>query len=114
MPLTIDDAQYKQPWNVPYSDGVVEAHDTGVKHILGSHAVLHAIKSLGKIAAVYEKLDHGAGVGSEEQATLQDMSADLMIIALRLANLHGFRLSRVLVDRVIGKNGVGSFDVKVD
>lgn len=108
--LTIDDAQYKQPWTVPYSDAVVTAQENGVPHILGTHAVLHGMKSLGKIAAIYEKLDH-----SEELPVLDDliivenMAADLMTIALRFANLHGFSLSKALIRRVVEKNGVAHF-----
>lgn len=63
--LTIGQAQKNQPWAVPYSAGVQAAADgndappfTLVPHILGSHTVLHAIESLGKIAAVYEARDH--------------------------------------------------------
>lgn len=66
--LTIRNAQRNHPWNtlnggygaVPYSEGVrrAEVMPGGVPHIQGTHAVLHAAKSLGKLAAVFEALDH--------------------------------------------------------
>lgn len=66
--LTIADAQAYHPWNrlgggygaVPYSPGVRQAEQDSVPHIQASHAVLHAAKSVGKLAAVYESLDHRA------------------------------------------------------
>lgn len=104
--LTISHAQYHQPWVVPYSAGVMHARKCSVRHILSSHAVLHATKSVGKLAAVFEKMDHGAGISSEDVDTIEAMSADLLTIALRLANLHGFDLATALVKRVEEKNGI--------
>lgn len=124
--LTIKQAQEKQPWTVPYSEGVQDAahplkfpdheHDErGVPHILGTHCVLHAVKSLGKIAAVYEARDHedGATRGGDtpgmrelnRRAEIRKMAADLMTAALRFANLEGFDLAEALVERVKEKNG---------
>jgi hypothetical protein len=137
--LTISQAQQNQPWTVPYSEGVDRAaHGTPdrysgsegmilrpgapgiVPHILGSHCVLHAVKSLGKIAAVYEARDHDHGgvmvfqpglVSSfegrevERRAEIRKMAADLMTAALRFANLEGFDLAEALVERVQQKNG---------
>lgn len=127
--LTIRQAQTNQPWTVPYSDGVdTAAHGTdgvpGVPHILGSHCVLHAAKSLGKIAAVYEARDHKpdeeiwkdwasnpasnsdiARERSERREEIRKMAADLMTAALRFANLEGFDLAEALVERVQEKNG---------
>jgi hypothetical protein len=117
--LTIRQAQVNQPWTVPYSEGVERAAggdpDThpskqapAVPHILGSHCALHAIKSLGKIAAVYEARDHddsiaaARGYGVHE---IRKMAADLMTAALRFANLEGFDLAEALVERVREKNG---------
>lgn len=65
-------AQAAQPWTVPYSARIREAsgesnlndlNDTppAVPYILGTHTVLHAAKSVGKIAAVYEARDHDDG-----------------------------------------------------
>ncbi len=117
--LTIKQAQQNQPWTVPYSEGVESArvgtyqHAEPVPHILGSHCVLHAIKSLGKIAAVYEARDHDDPphqyahivAESERKAEVRKMAADLMTAALRFANLEGFDLAEALVERVKEKNG---------
>lgn len=118
--LTIQQAQQNQPWTVPYSDGVRIAsgevlpfqntHEQGgeVPHILGSHCVLHAIKSVGKIAAVYEARDHRDGASSNdgpEREQIRAAAADLVTAALRFANLEGFDLATALVERVREKNG---------
>lgn len=127
--LTIYHAQTHQTWTVPYSGGVQSAERSCmVPHILGSHCVLHAAKSIGKIASVYEKLDHENNMLSmravgqtfnfttgettdvrlltnEQLSTLRAMAADLMTVALRLANLHGFDLAEALCERVEEKNG---------
>lgn len=118
--LTIQQAQTNQPWAVPYSAGVEQAagqRDAGapVPHILGSHCVLHAVKSLGKIAAVYEWRDHHddkryepanwTGLRIEHKAEIRKMAADLLTAALRFANLEGFDLAEALVERVREKNG---------
>lgn len=125
--LTIKQAQEKQPWTVPYSEGVqaaadgvgehrIEAggYDPGlplVPHILGTHCVLHAAKSLGKIAAVYEARDHRDALdesqGAVERSEIRRMAADLLTAALRFANLEGFDLAEALVERVKEKNGAG-------
>lgn len=111
--LTIRYAQVNQPWAVPYSPGVMIASDNGVPHILGSHVALHAAKTVGKIAAVYEKLDHGEQMTQLHKDAIAEMAADLMTAALRLANLHGFDLATVLVDRVQEKNGVNILATEV-
>lgn len=108
--------QKTQPWTIPYSAGIDRAVSDGtIPHALGSHAVLHAIKSLGKLAAVYEALDHSRDIGesglSERMTVAQwdairDMSADLVTAAMRLANLHGFDLAEAVVTRSEEKNRV--------
>lgn len=113
--LTIQHAQDFQPWTVPYSAGIDVAARGLVPHILASHTVLHAVKSVGKLATVFEALDHSRSTGEEGKSetitpaqldTVQAMSADLLTAALRLANLYGFDLAKVLVDRIQEKNGV--------
>ena len=102
--LTITHAQSYQPWTVPYSAAV---RDSGVPHILGSHVALHAAKSVGKLAAVFEALDHFDRPANRAQIeVLRYMSADLVTTALRVANLYGFDLALALVERVEEKNGV--------
>lgn len=109
--LTISHAQKHQPWTVPYADGVIESSKHSVKHILASHTVLHASKSVGKLAEVFERLDHGEDYNNEQVEIVKSMSADLMTAALRFANLYGFDLARVLAERVEEKNGVNILDI---
>lgn len=102
--LTIQIAQNTQPWTVPYSPEFV----AGPSHIMGSHAVLHAAKSVGKLAAVFERLDHrGGNISPLEKQDVGCMAADLVTAALRLANLFGIDLAKVLCERTAEKNGVG-------
>jgi hypothetical protein len=124
--LTIRHAQTHQPWTVPYSHGVMAAAqgepasdtryllDTAkppVPHILGSHCALHAMKSIGKIAAVYEKRDHrdqpSGWTCEQDRVDIRAAAADLMTAALRFANLEGFDLAEALIERVKEKNGTG-------
>ena len=107
--LTFYHAQYNQPWTVPYRSGVVEAQERLlVPHIMASHAVLHAMKSLGKLATVFEKLDHReVGMLTEQElTTIENMSADLVTVALRLGNMYNFPVADVLTARIWEKNGV--------
>ena len=106
--LTIHYAQRNQPWTVPYPRAFT---DSGVPHILGSHVILHAAKSVGKMATVFEALDHTLSPETSEQIeVLRCMSADLLTAAMRVANLYGFDLARALVERVEEKNGVDILD----
>ena len=108
--LTIRHVQTHQPWTVPYSERFQGAV-LWIPHVMGTHAALHAVKTAGKIAAVFESLDHGRGKGnsgdiSEEQVNIiGDMSADLFTVALRFANLFKFDLATKLAERVIETNG---------
>lgn len=108
-PLTFEEAQSKQPWTVPYSSGVNSALACGlVPHILASHAVLHATKTVGKLATVFEGLDHtDVRITAEQRETVRAMAADLATAAIRFANLYGFSLADALEERVKEKNGVG-------
>jgi len=104
--LTIAFAQKHQPWTVPYSAGVVESVGK-VDHILATHNTLHAAKTVGKLAAVFEKLDHKGGNATvDDVLDIGDMAADLITAALRYGNLYGIDIAKVLVERVEEKNGV--------
>jgi hypothetical protein len=70
---------------------------------------------VGKLATVFEALDHSRSVGVEGESepmtpaqleTVKAMSADLLTAALRFANLYKFDLATVLLERVQEKNGV--------
>lgn len=101
--MSLYEMQCRQPWTVPYSPGIV-AVVGHVPHLLASHAVLHAAKSVGKLAAVFEGADHGKDVNVDEVAA---MAADLVTAAMRLANLYSFDVQMVLEQRVKEKNGIG-------
>ena len=110
--LTVRHAQTHQPWVVSYSPGVMTAADRNVKHILGTHDILHAAKTVGKLAAVFEELDHtGKPLTLMQAEVIKDMAADLFTEALRLANLYGFDLATELVRRVEEKNSVNILNV---
>lgn len=103
--LTVEALQNNQPWVVPYSSELRQSLHH-MPHLLASHTVLHALKSLGKIAAVFESVDHrGGGLRDSEVAIIRDMAADLFTAALRLANLYRFSLVSELRRRVFQKNG---------
>jgi len=107
--VTLHHLQRTQPWTIPYSaalDGAV-ADNSGLGHLLGSHAMLHASKTLGQIAAVFEAMDHtGDPISVEQLGTLRDKAADLVTAAMRFANLYHFDLARAVVERSEEKNGV--------
>lgn len=109
--------QHTQPWTVPYAKRIEEeSHKYGRKtDLLARHALLHLTKSCGKIASVFEKIDHSNGGISpsvEERTIIENMSADLVTIAMRFANLYNFDLQAVLQLRVEEKNGKGFGDVE--
>lgn len=104
--ITVTWCQERQPWAVPYSNAFMSAR-YHTPHNMATHATLHAMKSLGKIAAVFEAVDHRGGATlDEERDEIASMAADLFTIALRLANLYGFSLVHALSRRVWDKNKV--------
>ena len=112
--VTVREAQRVQPWTVPYADGLEQARKSGLMpHALASHCALHAAKTVGKLAAVFEALDHPAPGSTwahsrptdAQMATIRAMSADLMTEAMRFANLFGFDLATELLARQAEKNG---------
>lgn len=106
--LTLQRLQESQPWTVPYSTAFKNAlEERGTGHLMGTHATLHAMKTAGQIAAVFENLDHsGRPITDAQTAEIAAKSADLVTAALRLANLYGFDLTKVLVERSEEKNNV--------
>lgn len=112
--LTLRHLQVTQPWTVPYSDSSNAALTwTGpngrklMPHLMGAHAVLHATKTVGQLAAVFEALDHsGQPISNEQIQSLAEKSADLVTAAMRLANLYEFDLATVVVERSEEKNNV--------
>lgn len=115
--LTIEHVQKHQPWTVPYSEAFRKAMDSA-PHIIGSHVALHVMKTAGKIAAVFEALDHGPGkeispdITEVQHEVIANMSADLLTAALRFANLYKFNLASKLAERVQETNGVTWPDIE--
>jgi hypothetical protein len=108
--LTIRSAQYNQPWSLAYAERDSDAHARYASTFACKHAVLHAMKSLGKIAAELEANDHDnahSTLTDYQIATVANMSADLVSSVLRIAGVLGFDLESVLRRRVIEKNGKG-------
>lgn len=108
--LTIKTAQREQPWTVPYAERNRFENGTFRSPFAGKHALLHAQKTLGKIAALFEALDHDdehSTLTDAQIETLANMSADLVSAALRFANVFHFDLESALRRRVIEKNGTG-------
>ncbi len=68
------------------------------------HAILHAVKAAGKLASILEAEGHG---GRPEEPTADDQpkyAADLVISAIRLADVCGFDLEKALVTRQQQRN----------
>lgn len=69
-----------------------------------THAILHAVKASGKLAAILELEGHGrreSGLCAEDQPKY---AADLVISAIRLADVCGFDLEAAVTARQSGKN----------
>lgn len=68
------------------------------------HAILHAVKAAGKLASILESEGHG---GRENEPTVADQpkyAADLVISAIRLADVCGFDLEAALKNRQEQRN----------
>jgi hypothetical protein len=69
-----------------------------------THAILHAVKAAGKLVSILESEGHG---GRENEPTAADQSkyaADLVISAIRLADVCGFDLEVALATRQQQRN----------
>lgn len=97
--------QQHLPWALPYSDHFYAANeDEGHRYL--SHDLMHVLKSMGSVAAVVERIDHGreAGMDCDE---LADKVADLVICALHMAKtspLGTFDLHDVVVRKLEQRN----------
>lgn len=103
--LTLYQAQKQQPWTVPYGDYKwwVTNNEGRLKHCL-----LHAQKSIGKIATVVERLDHEnrQWLTDKECDDVGDMAADLISAALQIGTAVSRSVAHALVRRVKEKNGM--------
>lgn len=57
-----------------------------------THAILHAIKAAGKLAAILESEGHGGRLYEPSVVDEPKYAADLVISAIRLADVQGFSL----------------------
>jgi hypothetical protein len=102
--LTLYRAQSEQPWTVPYGKNKwwVVSDEGRLKHCLS-----HAQKTLGKIAAIVESLDHAdrGWLTDDECDQVGDMAADLVTVALQVGTTVSRSVAHALVRRVVAKNG---------
>lgn len=102
--ITLFRAQCEQPWTVPYGENKwwVTNNEGRLKHCLA-----HAQKSLGKIAAIVERLDHvnQQWLSDAECDEVGDMAADLVSVALQIGTTVSKSIAHALARRVIAKNG---------
>jgi hypothetical protein len=68
------------------------------------HAILHAIKAAGRLAAILESEGHGGVPGEPTYVDQPKFAADLVISAVRLADVCGFDLEDAVINRQKAKN----------
>lgn len=100
--LTLREIQLTLPWTVKYS---CDYRANPQSHKDFTHAILHAQKALGKLAAAADDMDHArdAATDMDSMSKLGDYMADLVLCALRMANtvpstsidIHGRLLARI-------------------
>jgi len=68
------------------------------------HAILHAVKAAGKLASIIEAEGHGGREGEPTAADQPKYAADLVISAIRLADVCEFDLEAALLRRQEQRN----------
>lgn len=68
------------------------------------HAVLHAVKAAGKLASILEAEGHGGKPGEPNASDQPKYAADLIISAIRLADVCGFDLEAAVLKRLADRN----------
>jgi hypothetical protein len=105
--FTIAHLQKHLPWTLPYSHEFNRSQDDE-GHRFAAHDVMHILKSLGKVAAMCEDIDHGRILIANRQ-NVADPIADLVICALHMAKtcpLGAFDLEAIVVEKLEKRNGV--------
>lgn len=69
-----------------------------------THAILHAVKAAGKLAMILEAEGHGGREGEPTATDQQKYAADLVISAIRLADVCGFDLEAAIKQRQEQRN----------
>jgi hypothetical protein len=104
--ITLREIQTRLPWTIKYSR---DFRANPQPHKDFAHAVVHAQKALGKLAALVDDMDHDRDAALGDAAGIDRYVADLVVCALRMANTMPGRtidLERAVVDRIESKNGV--------
>lgn len=68
------------------------------------HAILHAVKAAGKLATILEAEGHGGRDGEPTANDQPKYAADLVISAIRLADVCGFDLEAAVIRRQTTRN----------
>lgn len=99
---TLQDMQLTLPWTVKYSR---DYRSNPESHKDFRHAITHVMKATGKLCIIIDDYDHRRA--SEFDAKAKDYLADLVICAMRAANVYPggvINLMQAVQDRVTDKN----------
>jgi len=104
--VSIRQLQRNQPWSDTYTDDF-KADNRAHCHF--EHALVHISKALGKLYAMVDELDHHGKATPDEIGRVSDWIADIVICAIRAANMFPgrgspFDLDTAVLRRVIEKN----------
>lgn len=81
--MNLKDIQVQLPWTVRYSQ---DFRMNPQSHKDFTHAILHAQKALGKLAALADDMDHDKNLADNISPEFGKYIADLVVCALRMAN----------------------------
>jgi hypothetical protein len=109
--MSIRDLQAALPWVLPYTEQFRLSQEAeGHRNLM--HDVMHVQKSLGKIAAMAEKIDHSPRAFDESAIAPREQLArevaDLVICALHMAKTNpfgAFDLESVVLQMLVRRNG---------
>ena len=102
--MTIREIQTQLPWTTHYHH---DFRSSPMAHKDFAHALLHANKASGKLAAVVNDAEHGGSEFKPEE--VDAYVAGLVICALRMANTCPGRvidLERAVIERINSKNTI--------
>lgn len=101
--------QENLPWTIPYSKEFNKASTQSMlPHLDMQHAMIHVLKSMGKLAARFDQMDHGTNLTSDGE-DVPNIVADLVVCALRMANTSPwgrFDLADAVRERLEKRNNV--------
>ena len=98
---SLHDIQKTHPWSTTGARAYKQENLSDERQV--AHAVLHAVKAAGRLSEQIEASEHvDASVVSAEGA--KKYIADLVIIAMRLANILNIDLEQSVIERIKEKN----------